>query len=98
MESLIGCYQLVYFHSFVLPLTFLGLLHLSVISISCLCCVVSVCVCVLQFRWAREELDALQVYWNGKGQIFFKGGREIETVPSFFIEQFPSIPLEGMLW
>ncbi len=41
--------------------------------------------------------NAIRVYWDGKGHLYFENGKEVGNVPKSFIEYFPALPLDGLL-
>ena len=46
--------------------------------------------------WVSEKLDGVRAYWNGK-QLLTRAGHVI-AAPAWFVEGWPSIPLDGELW
>lgn len=50
----------------------------------------------IQNYWISEKLDGIRAYWNGKQLISRQGN--VFPAPSWFIDGFPSDPLDGELW
>lgn len=46
--------------------------------------------------WISEKLDGMRARWNGR-QFISRGGTII-NVPVWFIDGFPTIPMDGELW
>jgi DNA ligase-1 len=51
---------------------------------------------VLEHYWVSEKLDGVRAYWNGKQLISRQGN--VFSAPQWFIEDFPSVALDGELW
>ncbi|MGF1786878.1 DNA ligase [Photobacterium swingsii] len=43
-----------------------------------------------------EKLDGIRAFWDGKGFVTRSGNKL--NAPDWFIDQFPTIPLDGELW
>lgn len=50
----------------------------------------------VQDYWVSEKYDGYRAYWNGRELISRQGN--IFSAPSWFIENFPSTPMDGELW
>ena len=50
----------------------------------------------IQGWWMSEKLDGVRGYWTGE-QLVSRSGNAF-AVPAWFIENFPSAPLDGELW
>lgn len=50
----------------------------------------------LEHYWISEKFDGVRAYWDGQ-KLISRGGFTI-TTPPWFIEDFPSQPLDGELW
>ena len=46
--------------------------------------------------WVSEKLDGVRAYWDGERLVSRRGNRF--NVPSWFVEHFPRVPLDGELW
>ena len=46
--------------------------------------------------WMSEKLDGVRAYWDGKQFLSRQGN--IYHAPDWFIEGFPTVPLDGELW
>jgi DNA ligase len=46
--------------------------------------------------WISEKLDGVRARWDGH-QLISRGGTIIKA-PSWFVESFPEVPLDGELW
>lgn len=46
--------------------------------------------------WVSEKLDGVRAYWDGE-KLLSRQGNEF-AAPTWFIENFPSYPLDGELW
>lgn len=46
--------------------------------------------------WISEKLDGIRAYWDGS-KLISRGGN-VFAVPTWFTENFPSVPLDGELW
>lgn len=46
--------------------------------------------------WMSEKLDGVRAYWDGKQFLSRQGN--IYYAPDWFIENLPSVPLDGELW
>ena len=46
--------------------------------------------------WISEKLDGVRAHWDG-GKLISRGGK-VFAVPTWFTENFPSVPLDGELW
>ena len=46
--------------------------------------------------WVSEKLDGVRAFWDGEVLVSRRGNRVI--APSWFVEGFPSEPLDGELW
>ena len=46
--------------------------------------------------WVSEKLDGVRAFWDGEALVSRRGNRFI--APSWFVEGFPSEPLDGELW
>lgn len=51
---------------------------------------------VLEDYWVSEKLDGVRAYWDGRHLISRQGNRF--SAPEWFVENFPSLPLDGELW
>lgn len=51
---------------------------------------------VVSDYWVSEKLDGVRAYWDGK-QLISRGGHII-SAPQWFIQDFPSVALDGELW
>ncbi|MGO1691754.1 MAG: DNA ligase [Marinobacter sp.] len=50
----------------------------------------------LKGYWVSEKFDGVRAYWDG--QRFLSRNGNIYEAPNWFVEGFPSIPLDGELW
>ena len=46
--------------------------------------------------WVSEKLDGVRAYWDGERLVSRSGNRF--DAPSWFVEHFPRVPLDGELW
>lgn len=46
--------------------------------------------------WVSEKLDGVRAYWNGTQFISRQG--HVYNAPSWFVESFPAVPMDGELW
>lgn len=46
--------------------------------------------------WMSEKLDGVRAYWDGKQFLSRQGN--MYYAPDWFVEGFPSVPLDGELW
>ena len=46
--------------------------------------------------WVSEKLDGVRARWDG-ARLISRGGRPIQA-PAWFLEGFPTTPLDGELW
>ena len=46
--------------------------------------------------WVSEKLDGVRAWWDGEGLVSRSGNRF--NVPSWFVERFPPVQLDGELW
>src|SRR5690606_4771689 len=46
--------------------------------------------------WVSEKLDGVRAYWDGERLISRQGNTF--NAPTWFIEKFPAVPLDGELW
>ncbi len=46
--------------------------------------------------WMSEKLDGVRAYWDGKNMLSRQGN--LFHTPEWFVEQFPTMPLDGELW
>jgi DNA ligase-1 len=51
---------------------------------------------LLEGYWVSEKLDGVRAYWDGKHLISRQGNHF--NAPGWFVENFPSVPLDGELW
>jgi DNA ligase-1 len=50
----------------------------------------------LEDYWVSEKLDGVRAYWDGT-QLISRHGN-VFNAPEWFIQAFPSVPLDGELW
>lgn len=50
----------------------------------------------LSHYWVSEKYDGVRAYWNGTQLISRQG--HVYNAPEWFVEKFPSDPLDGELW
>jgi DNA ligase-1 len=46
--------------------------------------------------WVSEKLDGVRAYWDGR-QLMSRRGNRFHA-PSWFVKNFPAVPLDGELW
>ena len=46
--------------------------------------------------WVSEKLDGVRAYWDGR-RLVSRGGNAFNA-PPWFVERFPTVPLDGELW
>jgi DNA ligase-1 len=51
---------------------------------------------LLEDYWVSEKLDGVRAYWDGRHLISRQGNHF--NAPKWFVEEFPSVPLDGELW
>jgi DNA ligase-1 len=47
--------------------------------------------------WMMENIDGINVYWDGEGTLFTRNWRKIDS-PKWFLETLPNFVIEGKLW
>ena len=51
---------------------------------------------IIQHYWVSEKLDGVRGYWTGK-KLLTRSGNDL-LPPSWFVKDWPTVPMDGELW